>query len=593
MTTEELNTIVQAVVEKINEQVVDFDVVSSTPENTDLLSAVRPKGDGTYQGVTLKWDDVANAVTREAKGYRDEAASAKTNVENMKASVDQTVSDFNTLAEQKKAEVQGVYQTDLNELKGDIVDLSDSESSVETLDIATSFLDEYISASGTTGGSGTYVHTDKITVKTGDIFFVKHNNDTNNHTMRFVTAYKNGAIDSSKGSNIGVSTYTVPDGVDEIVISFSIAIGGNFYVKKTTTITTITPKGVKNLDTRITKVENSIESIQSPKLSVESVGDIQANNYLLLRGKDGEGVWLDLKKNCSYEFYGEFSSFGSLMILHGNSDNHDSGYVLITSTNIEIHYINGITHTDQLKKSFEHGLTLSNFISVCATVNEKSWITVRITTTSGTYKTTTVGWTGCNAYISANSNFDIQNAKLSYTPTDLKKDVMLFGDSYTSIGEQRYPYYLIFEDNITGFSVCGFAGAKSTDEIKSFRNMLKLKKPKIVVWAMGMNDHDSEDGVNADWKACVDEVIASCDDNEIELVLATIPNVPSINHTFKNDYVRNSGKRYVDFAKVVGAESQGSSWYSGMLSTDNVHPTELGARALASRFLVDVPEVIN
>lgn len=125
MTTEELNTIVQAVVEKINEQVVDFDVVSSTPESTDLLSAVRSQNDGTYQGVTLKWDDVANAVTREAKGYRDDAQTAKTNVENMKASVEQTVSDFNTLADEKKAEVQGVYQTDLNELKGDFNALED------------------------------------------------------------------------------------------------------------------------------------------------------------------------------------------------------------------------------------------------------------------------------------------------------------------------------------------------------------------------------------------------------------------------------------------------------------------------------------
>ena len=130
MTTEELNTIVQAVIDKINGQVIDFDVVSSTPASTDLLSAVRPQGDGTYQGVTLKWDDVTNAVTREAKGYRDEAASAKTNVENMKASVDQTVSDFNTLAEQKKAEVQGVYQTDLNELKGDLVNLCDTTRNI-------------------------------------------------------------------------------------------------------------------------------------------------------------------------------------------------------------------------------------------------------------------------------------------------------------------------------------------------------------------------------------------------------------------------------------------------------------------------------
>ena len=131
MTTEELNTIVQAVIDKINGQVIDFDVAQSTPESTDLLSAVRSQGDGTYQGVTLKWDDVANVVTREAKGYRDEAASAKTNVENMKASVEQTVSDFNTLADEKKTEVQGVYQTDLNELKGDLSDVEDKIAPID------------------------------------------------------------------------------------------------------------------------------------------------------------------------------------------------------------------------------------------------------------------------------------------------------------------------------------------------------------------------------------------------------------------------------------------------------------------------------
>ena len=131
MTTEELNTIGQAVIDKINGQVIDFDVAQSTPESTDLLSAVRSQGDGTYQGVTLKWDDVANVVTREAKGYRDEAASAKTNVENMKASVEQTVSDFNTLADEKKTEVQGVYQTDLNELKGDLSDVEDKIAPID------------------------------------------------------------------------------------------------------------------------------------------------------------------------------------------------------------------------------------------------------------------------------------------------------------------------------------------------------------------------------------------------------------------------------------------------------------------------------
>ena len=138
MTTEELNTIVQAVIDKINNQVIDFDVVSSTPASTDLLSAVRSQGDGTYQGVTPKWDDVAKVVTREAKGDRDEAVSAKTNVENMKASVEQTVSDFNTLAEEKKAEVQGVYQTDLNELKGDFNTLEDRIAPIDFRQTSTS-----------------------------------------------------------------------------------------------------------------------------------------------------------------------------------------------------------------------------------------------------------------------------------------------------------------------------------------------------------------------------------------------------------------------------------------------------------------------
>ena len=60
---------------------------------------------------------------------------------------------------------------------------------------------------------------------------------------------------------------------------------------------------------------------------------------------------------------------------------------------------------------------------------------------------------------------------------------------------------------------------------------------------------------------------------------------------YKNEIIRSSGYRYIDFAKAVNAEAVGSSWYAGMLSTDNVHPTQEGAKALASRFLLDVPEI--
>ena len=48
---------------------------------------------------------------------------------------------------------------------------------------------------------------------------------------------------------------------------------------------------------------------------------------------------------------------------------------------------------------------------------------------------------------------------------------------------------------------------------------------------------------------------------------------------------------YIDSYGAVGATSSG--WYDGMLSDDGIHPTELGAKVLASQILVDVPELMS
>jgi lysophospholipase L1-like esterase len=49
--------------------------------------------------------------------------------------------------------------------------------------------------------------------------------------------------------------------------------------------------------------------------------------------------------------------------------------------------------------------------------------------------------------------------------------------------------------------------------------------------------------------------------------------------------------RYVDENLAVGASVDGSTWYTGYLSEDNVHPTAEGAMAIAMRYLVDIPEI--
>ena len=131
MTEAEKNEIVGLVMNQISSQAVDFDIETEQPQANDLLTAVRQTSSGAYVGVTIKWDDVARIATELANQAATRAEQAKTNVENMKSSVEQTVTDFNALADQKKSEVESVYQTDLNELKGDLSDVEDKIAPID------------------------------------------------------------------------------------------------------------------------------------------------------------------------------------------------------------------------------------------------------------------------------------------------------------------------------------------------------------------------------------------------------------------------------------------------------------------------------
>lgn len=48
--------------------------------------------------------------------------------------------------------------------------------------------------------------------------------------------------------------------------------------------------------------------------------------------------------------------------------------------------------------------------------------------------------------------------------------------------------------------------------------------------------------------------------------------------------------RYIDAYKAVGADNAGN-WYSGYLSSDEVHPTTKGAKAIAMQWTIDFHEL--
>lgn len=302
---------------------------------------------------------------------------------------------------------------------------------------------------------------------------------------------------------------------------------------------------------------------------------------------------LDISKNTVEEFFANVVSFDSLTIGHGGATRFMGSEIVITSTNVIIK-----SYNNKVLKNVEHNLKISDFIFVLLEKDDKTRCKVTLITNGGTFVTetnSTGGFYAVNGNIFATTTSELSNATLKFMAKDINADTWVFGDSYITLNDNnKYMTQLVNMGFSNKLLTCGYGGANSSMIIKSFENLVAIHTPKRVVWAAGMNDKDLSDGVNLTWIEKYRSVRDYCNNNNIELILATIPNTPSDTtaNTFKNQIVRESGYRYIDFAKAVDAESDNATWYDGMLSPDKVHPTELGAKVLAARFLIDLPEII-
>jgi lysophospholipase L1-like esterase len=170
----------------------------------------------------------------------------------------------------------------------------------------------------------------------------------------------------------------------------------------------------------------------------------------------------------------------------------------------------------------------------------------------------------------------------------------MFGDSYFGMmNSARWVYYLVRYGFIDNVMVNAFPGENTAQALVALNNAINYYgKPKYIIWALGMNDGSDASGTEPTntWLIGVNTVLQICNTYGITPILATIPTVPNINHEGKNNHVRGSGYRYIDFAHAVNAQSDGT-WYTGMLSSDNVHPTESGAKALFYQAMIDAPEL--
>ena len=135
MTDQELKDIVAAVVAELEKSGVDFDYKAEPAEDGDLVFVIRGTAPN-YQGVTVTWKGLLDIITAQATQAKNDAETAKNaantileQVQSKGTEITNFVATSKTEIETQKNEsvnaVKSVYQTDLNELKGDIGDVED------------------------------------------------------------------------------------------------------------------------------------------------------------------------------------------------------------------------------------------------------------------------------------------------------------------------------------------------------------------------------------------------------------------------------------------------------------------------------------
>ena len=135
MTDQELKDIVAAVVAELEKSGVDFDYKAEPAEDGDLVFVIRGTAPN-YQGVTVTWKGLLDIITAQATQAKNDAETAKNAANTILEQVQSKGTEITNFVATSKAEletqknesvnaVKSVYQTDLNELKGDIGDVED------------------------------------------------------------------------------------------------------------------------------------------------------------------------------------------------------------------------------------------------------------------------------------------------------------------------------------------------------------------------------------------------------------------------------------------------------------------------------------
>lgn len=348
------------------------------------------------------------------------------------------------------------------------------------------------------------------------------------------------------------------------------------------------------LTNRVSKNEQDIADLKKSQggSSTVRIGFMNLQNEEITDGKRVELEYNNIRKNYSICGYINFTKFEKVRF---GKDTSEQGFIIeVDNTNVKLtRSRNGTDDT-----LYPHGLTISTFLGFDIR-NVGGYSQLFLYSDSGRYKLEKeIMNPGYDSAFFESVGTTGTLLSFSQVNIDYNKDIWLIQDSYGGWVNWGWAYNL-YKIGYDTFLLDSHGGAGSLSQLTVLKTHLKYATPKYLVWAMGMNDKDTGDIYNANWKLALDEVIQICNEKGIELILCTIPNAVKEGYinTYKNRYVRTLSEeqsyKLIDFADAVQLSFESSEWKPGLLSDDELHPNEKGGQVLSIRAATDFSQLLN
>ena len=292
-----------------------------------------------------------------------------------------------------------------------------------------------------------------------------------------------------------------------------------------------------------------------------------------------------LKKGIAITADIKFSAFSKISIGKGY-ESYRGDWLEIDDTNVIYKHYDQSTST---VSTVAHGLTIKDSLSIALYIDNDGVCNVSLATNGGSAEFSIQWVYEQNGKPFVIGDQEMTEVNLSAIALDAKCPIWLFGDSYFGVAENRVIGQLKNLGYTDGVLVDGMAGIGTSSMLDDLQKLIALGgSPKIVICCEGMNDGGSGYASN------INAIIGVCDGVGAELVLYRVPVVANriTENTAVNTAMLATGKRYIDAYKAVGATDEGT-WWDGYLNSDGVHPNEIGAKAIAQRILIDVPEIMQ